>query len=119
MKGKHLKSPPLNENKQSKITESISLPDLKEFTKINSFYKKVAACCRAYCSATLPSLYPEKNLFYCIRSSYEEKGGLLEVKLRITLSDRTAMHLLYSCEQTHVWRQKDQLLIKIKKQSWL
>ena len=117
MKGKHLKPPPLNENKQSKITESISLPELEKFPKINSFYKKLSARCRTFCSDVLPSLYDSNHLFYCIRGYYKEKDGLLEVKLRVTLSDRRAMRLLYSSEQTHLWRQKDQLLIKIKKQT--
>lgn len=100
-----------------KISASISLPELENFPKINSFYKKLAARCRTFCSDVLPSLYDSNHLFYCVRGYYKENDGLLEVKLRVTLSDRRAMRLLYTSEQTHVWRQKDQLLIKIKKQS--
>ena len=113
MKSKRPVNTQNDNHKNSKIAASISLPELDDFPKINSFYKKVEDRCRAFCSNALPILYPDKNLFYCVRASHEQNGDFLTIKLRVTLSERQAMHLLYASEQTHVWRQKDQLLIKI------
>ena len=117
MKSKRPANTQNDSRENSKITANISLPKLDDFPKINSFYKKIEERCRAFCSNTLPMLYPDKNLFYCVRTAYESSDGLLTVKLRVTISERRAMRLLYTSEQTHLWRQKDQLLIKIKKQS--
>ena len=119
MKRKLLRQDQENTSKTSRIYTSISLPEFEQFPKIDAFYKNIAQKCRDFSEKSLPALYAEKALFYCVRATSEQADGIIEVKIRVTLSDRQAMRLLYSGEQTHVWRQKDQLLIKIKKQSWL
>ena len=115
MKRKLLWQDQENASKTSRVYTSISLPEFEQFPKIDAFYKNIAQKCRDFSEKSLPTLYAEKALFYCVRATSEQANGIIEVKIRVTLSDRQAMHLLYSGEQIHVWRQKDQLLIKINK----
>ena len=118
MKAKKSSATPPTNNSKSKISVKISLPDLSRFPKINGFYQKVSKRCHEFCSKSLSVLYPDQNLHYCIRSTYEQKDGMIIIHLYTSLSNRQSMRLLYSSEQTHVWREFDQLLIKTyRKQS--
>lgn len=102
----------------SKISVKISLPELSHLSKINGFYQKVEKKCREFCARSLSAQYPHQNLHYSIRSDYEQNGGLIVIRLYTSLSNRQTMRLLFTTEQTHIWRESDQLLIKTyRKQS--
>ena len=114
MKRKLLRQDQKSANKTSRVYTSISLPEFEQFPKIDAFYKNITQKCRDFSENSLPALYAEKALFYCVRATSEQADGIIKVKIRVTLSDRQAMHLLYSGKQIHLWRQKDQLLIKVR-----
>ena len=115
MKRKLLRQDQKSASKTSRVYTSFSLPEFEQFPKIDAFYKNIAQKCRDFSEKSLPALYAEKALFYCVRATSEQADGIIKVKICVTLSDRQAMHLLYSGEQIHVWHQKDQLLIKVKR----
>lgn len=114
MKPKKSLATPLTKDPLSKISVKISLPELSHFPKINGFYQKLSKKCRAFCSNSLSAQYPNQNLHYCIRSAYEQKDDLIIIHLYTSLSNRQSMRLLFATEQTHVWRECDQLLIKVR-----
>lgn len=114
MKAKKSSTIPATNTAPEKISVKISLPELSHFSKIDGFYQKLSKKCRVFCSSSLPSQYPDQNLHYCIRSAYEQKDDLIIIHLYTSLSNRQSMRLLFATEQTHVWRECDQLLIKVR-----
>ena len=114
MKTKKSSTIPATNTASEKISVKISLPELSHLSKINGFYQKVEKKCREFCARSLSAQYPNQNLHYSIRYAYEQNGDLIVIRLYTSLSNRQTMRLLFATEQTHVWREHDQLLIKVR-----